>query len=165
MMQHNICCIDHHGDREHLLQVKTSFLVALQGEIRNSVLQQAGKNKSPWLDSPTLQDFRYFWQSKEQTNLTQELPTQDPGCVVEGVQVWDKEHPLSLENCPKNTGEPLEQDGETHRLEFGTSQAEPGLSQSRWSGQPPASWGFPKGDFGCFLTDSAAAFPMGLETR
>lgn len=76
VMQQNICYIDHHWDWEHLLQVKTTFLVALQGEIRNSGLQQAGKAKSAWLDSPTLQDFCYFWWDKKQTNITQEPPAQ-----------------------------------------------------------------------------------------
>lgn len=146
VMQQNICYIDHHWDWEHLLQVKTTFLVALQGEIRNLVLEQAGKNKSAWLDSPTLQNFSYFWWGKKQTNLTQEPPAQDPGCTMEGVQVWDKQHPLSLEKCPKNTSEPLEQRCETHCEEFRTPRAKPGLSQSSWYRKPPASWGCLEGD-------------------
>jgi len=154
MTQPNICYIDHHWDWEHLLQcpnnpkVKTTFLVALQGEIRNSVLQQAGKNKSAWLDSPALQDFCFFWWSKE--------PAQDPGCAMKGVQVWDKQCPLSLEKRREKSSEPSEQHRETHRQESGTPRAKPGLSQSRCYGKPPASRGCLEGQL---------ALLMGLETR
>lgn len=81
---------------------------------------------------------------------------------MEGVQVWDKQHPLSLEKCPKHTSEPLEQHCETHHQEFGTLWPKPGLSQSSWYGKPPASRGCLEGDFGCGLTDSAACSPGGF---
>lgn len=127
VMQQNICCINHHWDWEHLLQVKTTFLVALQGEIRNSVLQQAGKNKSTWLDGPTLQGFCYFWWDKEQTNNSGTACSGSRLCSGKSAGLRQAVSCL-LGKCLENISEPLEQCCETQHQELRTlrlSQAYP----------------------------------------
>lgn len=160
-MQQNICCINHHWDWEHLFQVKTTFLVALQGEIRNSVLQQAGKNKSAWLDGPTLQGFCYFWWDKEQTN---NWGTACSGSRLHSGKSSSLRQAVShlLGKCLENTNEPLQQCCETHHQELGPPQAKPGLFQLSWYRKPPASWGCLEGGFGYCLTPSAPCFLKGF---
>lgn len=81
---------------------------------------------------------------------------------MEGIQVWEKQHSLSLEKCPEKIRQPLEEHCETHHYTLGTPQAEPGLCQLSWYRKILASWGCLEENFGCCLTDPAACSPEGF---